>query len=106
MSGGYGRPRHACGVGAVWSETLPALTLALAVSLALVAALTVFRRPLRSSLALAGRTGVGLLSLAALAPALELMGVSLGINLLNALTLAVLGAPGFGLLLMLRWVLR
>ena len=30
-------------------------------------------------------------------------GLSLGINLFNALALGLLGAPGFGLLLMLRW---
>ena len=35
----------------------------------------------------------------------HLMGVHLGVNLVNALVLGVLGAPGFGLLLMLNWAL-
>ena len=35
-----------------------------------------------------------------------LIGVTLGVNLFNALVLGVLGAPGFGLLLMLPWALR
>jgi inhibitor of the pro-sigma K processing machinery len=33
-------------------------------------------------------------------------GLHLGVNLLNALVLGLLGAPGFGLLLMLQWALR
>ena len=34
------------------------------------------------------------------------IGVNLGVNLVNALVLGVLGVPGFGLLLMLQWALR
>ena len=34
------------------------------------------------------------------------VGIKLGVNLVNALILGALGAPGFGLLLMLQWVLR
>ncbi len=33
------------------------------------------------------------------------IGLGIGANGLNALVLALLGAPGFGLLLMLQWVL-
>ena len=36
----------------------------------------------------------------------QLLGVKLGVNLLNALVLGALGIPGFGLLLMLQWALR
>ena len=35
-----------------------------------------------------------------------LIGVTLGVNLFNALVLGVLGAPGFALLLMLTWALQ
>ncbi len=35
-----------------------------------------------------------------------LIGVRVGVNLLGALVLGVLGAPGLGLLLMTQWVLR
>ena len=34
------------------------------------------------------------------------LGLSLGVNLVNALVLGLLGVPGFGLLLMLQWALR
>lgn len=43
--------------------------------------------------------------LAALA-LLNQIGLGLGVNLVNALILGVLGVPGLGLLLMLQWVLR
>ncbi|MEM5781420.1 MAG: pro-sigmaK processing inhibitor BofA family protein [Lawsonibacter sp.] len=36
----------------------------------------------------------------------HLLGISLGVNLVNALVLGLLGIPGFGLLLMLQWALR
>jgi len=35
----------------------------------------------------------------------RVLGVNLGVNLLNALVLGVLGAPGFGLLLLMNWAL-
>ena len=58
----------------------------LALGLLLLAGLALLRRPL------------GQVS--------PLIGVSLGVNPVNALVLGVLGAPGFGLLLMLQWALR
>ena len=38
--------------------------------------------------------------------ALLLTGVTLGVNLVNALVVGVLGVPGFGLLLMLQWMFQ
>ena len=75
-------------------------------SLAIVVALALLRRPLSGLLRLLARTGVGLACLSLFAPVGAFLGAGLGVNLLNALVLGVLGAPGFGLLLMLRWVLR
>lgn len=75
-------------------------------SLGVVLALALLRRPLGSFLRLAGRTGLGLGFLALFAPVGQLFGAGLGVNLFNALVLGILGAPGFGLLLMLHWVLR
>ena len=49
--------------------------------------------------------GVGLAVLYALSGVGGLAGVHLGVNLVNALVLGLLGAPGFGLLLMVHWVL-
>ena len=48
----------------------------------------------------------GLAVLALFSQVSPLIGVSLGVNPVNALVLGVLGAPGFGLLLMLQWALR
>lgn len=68
--------------------------------------LTVLRRPLQGLVRLCARTGAGLCALWVFAPVGSWLGASLGVNLFNALILGVLGAPGFGLLLMLNWVLR
>ena len=62
-------------------------------------------RPLKHLLRLCLRTGVGLAALAAFSPVGGLIGVSLGVNLANALVMGLLGVPGFGLLLMLHWAL-
>lgn len=62
-------------------------------------------RPITSLVRLAARTGVGLALLALLAPAGPFLGITLGVNLLNALVLGVLGVPGLGLLMLLGRVL-
>ncbi|MCI8475021.1 MAG: transcriptional regulator [Oscillospiraceae bacterium] len=86
----------------LWITTLPWLL----GSLGVVLALALLRRPLSSLLRLAGRTGLGLCFLTLFAPIGQLLGAGLGINLFNALILGLLGAPGFGLLLMLNWALH
>ena len=74
--------------------------------LLLCAFLLLLRRPAAWQLRLALRSSIGLAVLALFSQVGRLLGVSLGVNLVNALILGVLGAPGFGLLLMLQWVLR
>ena len=74
--------------------------------LILVIALAALRRPLEWLGRLAARTAVGLAVLFLLSKAGGYVGVHLGVNLVNALVMGVLGAPGFGLLLMLHWVVR
>lgn len=71
----------------------------------LVLLLGVLRRPLGWLMRLAARTGVGLGVLYVLSWAGSAVGLHLGVNLANALVLGVLGAPGFGLLVALDWVL-
>mgnify|MGYP001153853492 CR=1 FL=1 len=71
--------------------------------LLLCAALLLLRRPVARLLQLALRSSVGLAVLALFSQVGGFVGIKLGVNLVNAL---VLGAPGFGLLLMLQWVLR
>ena len=74
--------------------------------LVLVVAMAALQKPLRSLARLLARTGAGLAVLWLFGRVGGLIGVTLGVNLFNALVLGVLGAPGFGLLLMLSWALR
>ena len=74
--------------------------------LLLCAALLLLRRPVARLLQLALRSSVGLAVLALFSQVGSFVGIKLGVNLVNALILGALGAPGFGLLLMLQWVLR
>lgn len=78
----------------------------LAVALLALSVLALLHRPLGRLIRLAARSAVGLAVLVLFGPVGQLIGVSLGVNLVNALVLGVLGVPGFGLLLMLQWVLR
>lgn len=86
----------------LWMTTLPWLL----GSLGVVMALALLRRPLGTFFRLAGRTGIGLAFLALFAPVGQLLGAGLGVNLFNALVLGILGAPGFGLLLLWNWILH
>lgn len=72
----------------------------------LLFAIGVLRRPLRGLLRLLGRMAAGLAGLFAFSQVGALVGVTLGVNLVNALVVALLGVPGFGLLLMLNWALQ
>ena len=74
--------------------------------LLVITALLILRRPLRRLGRLGLRSAGGLAALAVLSQVGQLAGVTLGINWVNALVLGVLGVPGFGLLLMLQWVLQ
>ena len=78
----------------------------LAVALLALSILALLHRPIGRLLRLAARSAVGLAVLALFSQVGQFIGVSLGVNLVNALILGVLGVPGFGLLLMLQWVLR
>ena len=86
--------------------SLPGYTAWCLAGLLLCAALFTLRRPAARLLRLALRSSVGLAALALFSQVGRLIGVSLGVNLVNALVLGVLGVPGFGLLLLLQWVLR
>ncbi len=61
-------------------------------------------RPLKKLVSLGLSSCLGLAGLIAANHFGAYIGVTLGVNLLNAAALAVLGAPGFGLLLMLKWL--
>ena len=82
-------------------QTLPWLL----VGLLAVGVLAILGRPLKCLGRLCLRTGFGLGALAAFSGVGGLIGVSLGVNLANALVVGLLGVPGFALLLMLNWAL-
>ena len=69
-------------------------------------ALALCRRPLAALCRLVVRSGLGLVFLWLFRGLGGLLGVTLGVNLLNGLVLGALGAPGFALLLMAQWIGR
>ncbi len=71
----------------------------------LLALLRVFSTPLRLALKLLVNTLLGFLALWAVNLTAAVTGVSLGLNLMNALVIGILGLPGFVLLLLAQWVL-
>lgn len=71
-----------------------------------ITALLVLHRPLGRLFRLVVRSAGALAALILLHPVGQLVGVTLGANWVNALVLGILGTPGFGLLLMLQWVLQ
>lgn len=68
--------------------------------------LILLRRPLAFLWRLLVRSGVGLCFLWLFNQVGALIGVKVGVNLVSGLILGVLGAPGFGLLLLSQWALR
>lgn len=69
----------------------------------LVLALALGRRPLGALCRLVVRSGIGLVFLWLFQGLGTLLGVTLGVNLLNGLVLGALGLPGLGLLLLTQW---
>lgn len=71
----------------------------------LVAVVRLFRRPLKLALRVVVNGALGLGALWLLNSAAPVTGLTLGLNWFNALTVGVLGLPGLGLLLLVKWVL-
>ena len=71
----------------------------------LVALIRVFSVPLKVTLKLLANTLLGFGVLWLINRTAALTGVSLGLNLWNALTIGILGLPGALLLLLVQWVL-
>ena len=69
----------------------------------LVLVLALCRRPLGTLCRLVVRSGIGLVFLWLFQGLGTLLGVTLGVNLLNGLVLGALGLPGLGLLLLAQW---
>jgi len=66
--------------------------------------LLIFHKPIKCILKLLLRSGISLLLLIAWGASGLLPSLALGANVFNALTLGLLGVPGFGLLLLFRWL--
>lgn len=75
------------------------------VGVLIVGVLVALRKPLGKVIKVLARS-CGALALLAILQQIPIAGISLGVNVVNALVLGVLGIPGFGLLLMLQWTLR
>lgn len=71
----------------------------------LIALLRVFSAPFRLALKLLANTLLGFLALWLVTLTSAFTGIALGLNLLNALVIGILGLPGFVLLLLVQWVL-
>ncbi|MPN26503.1 hypothetical protein SDC9_173928 [bioreactor metagenome] len=69
------------------------------------ALLRIFRTPLKLVLKLLLNTLLGFLALYLLNLTSGFTGLSMGLNLPNALVIGVLGLPGFILLLLIKWIL-
>ena len=71
----------------------------------LVTVARLLRRPLKLALRVVLNSALGLLALWLLDSTAPVTGLTLGVNWFNALTVGVLGVPGLGLLLLVKWVL-
>ena len=72
---------------------------------AVVACLRLLRQPLKLALRVVLNSALGLGVLWLLNSTAPVTGLTLGVNWFNALTVGVLGLPGLGLLLLVKWVL-
>ena len=81
------------------------LALGLVLLFLVVAIIRLFKTPLKLALRTVANTVLGFGALWALNLTTAYTGLSLGLNLFNALTIALLGVPGLGLLLLVKWVL-
>ena len=81
-------------------SVIEVVSLALVGLFLLVAVVRLFRKPLKLALRVVGLGVLWLLNSTA-----PVTGLTLGVNWFNALTVGVLGLPGLGLLLLVKWVL-
>ena len=81
------------------------IALGLTLLFLVVVCLRLFAAPLKLALKVAFNSALGFGAVWLLNLTTAVTGMSLGLNLFNALTIGVLGVPGLGLLLLLKWVL-
>ena len=81
------------------------VALAVVILFLAVAAARLFSAPLKLALRVAVNSVLGFAAMWLLNLTTAVTGLSLGLNVFNALIIGVLGVPGFVLLLLVRWVL-
>ena len=81
------------------------IALGLTLLFLVVVCLRLFAAPLRLALKVAFNSALGFGAVWLLNLTTSVTGLSLGLNWFNALLIGILGLPGFGLLLLLQWVL-
>ena len=74
------------------------------IALVVLVTLFLFKRPIKFIFRLLFNTLLGFVILFALNFFGASLGITLGINLFNAVVVAILGLPGVGLLLILQWL--
>lgn len=86
-------------------EMLPTIAAVAAAVLLVILLLKLFTAPLKLVLKLALNTLIGFAALIVVNALGSVIGVSIGINWINALVVGLLGLPGVGVLLILQWLL-
>lgn len=81
------------------------IALGLTLLFLVVVCLRLFAAPLKLALKVAFNSALGFGAVWLLNLTTSVTGLSLGLNWFNALLIGILGLPGFGLLLLVKWVL-
>ena len=86
-------------------STVEKIALGLVIAFGAMACLRLLSKPLKIVLRLLCNSALGFGALWILRQSAAFTSFSLGLNLFNMLIIGVLGLPGFGLLVLLQWVL-
>lgn len=81
------------------------IALGLTLLFLVVVCLRLFAAPLKLALKVAFNSALGFGAVWLLNLTTSVTGLSLGLNWFNAIIIGILGLPGFGLLLLVQWVL-
>ena len=81
------------------------IALGLVLLFLIVVCLRLLAAPLKLALKVAFNSALGFGALWLLNLTTSVTGLSLGLNWFNAIVIGILGVPGFGLLLLVQWVL-
>lgn len=81
------------------------IALGLTLLFLVVVCLRLFAAPLKLALKVVFNSALGFAALWLLNLTTTVTGLSLGLNIFNAAVIGILGVPGFGLLLLVQWVL-